>query len=38
MISNFFDSLASFSLIVEMDIVSLMLFGEYRYPQESDFE
>ena len=32
------DYLASFSLVIEMGAVSLMLFGEYEYPKESDFE
>jgi len=38
MISDFFEALTSFSWVVETDIVSLLLFGEYEYPQESDFE
>lgn len=38
MFSNLFDSLTSYSLVIETGIVSLVLFGEYKYPKESDFE
>lgn len=38
MFSNLFDSLTSSSWYIETGIVSLILFGEYKYPQESDFE
>lgn len=38
MISNLFNHLSSYSWVIETGIVSLALFGEYRYPQESDFE
>ncbi len=38
MISNLFDSLTSYSWTIETGIVSLVLFGEYEYPKESDFE
>lgn len=38
MITKFFESLSTFSLSVEMGVVSLMLFGEYEYPKESDYE
>ncbi len=38
MITDFFESLANFSFVIEMGVVSLMLFGEYEYPQKADFE
>lgn len=38
MISNFLDSLSSFSWTIEVGVISIMLFGEYEYPKESDFE
>lgn len=38
MISNLFNNLSSYSWYIETSVVSLALFGEYEYPQESDFE
>lgn len=38
MITNFFESLSSWSWVIETGVVSVMLFGEYEYPQESDFD
>ena len=38
MITNFFESLSSWSWVIETGVASVMLFGEYKYPQESDFD
>lgn len=38
MISKILDALASFSWDMETGVVSGLLFGEYAYPSESDYE
>lgn len=38
MITKFFEYITYFSWVVEIDTVSLALFGEYEYPKKEDFE
>ncbi len=38
MISKIIDAIKSYSWDIQLGVVSIMLFGEYPIPKESDFE
>lgn len=38
MISKIIDAITSYSWDIQLGVVSIMLFGEYPIPKESDFE
>ncbi len=38
MISKLLDAITSYSWEVDLGVVSIMLFGEYPYPQKCDYD
>ena len=38
MISNFIESILNLSWEIELGTVSVLLFGEYPYPEKADYE